>query len=429
MQKEKPESPSLIQSPPSLSRVRKWLDFVWILVPVAFLATALGLLQPGRSCAYLGTDFRGYYASAQIALKYGFSQVYDQELQNEFQDNLLMHCPDGSFSPPLLHVSMPYLPVFVLLFVPLTLFGYTTSYLFFSILNLVVLAAYLLRFYKALGIKPSFYKLLEWFVCLPVLSNLVLGQMNIFLVVCFGEFILASLNGKQVRSGGWLAGMMIKPYTLILLLPGLAVSQRWRVLFGFAVGVVTVFGSSILLAGVDGIIASLNLAIRFAGSLIHTGPSMMNWRALALNLKALLPDWLSWGIAIFGMAVVTAIILREWYQFKPEKGNRFFLLALSTLAATFTLSWHSHFYLMLLLIPILASMDHLHQIPSSLLAAWVFAPLGLYVLFSFKDENLARNMLGLGYFGFNLILLTWAIRYQRRETSPPKLEAHAGVVQ
>lgn len=345
MQKEKQELPDLIQSPASLSHVRKWLDRLWISIPVAYLVTALGLFQPGQYCAYLGTDFRGYYASAQIAIKYGFSRVYDQELQNAFQETLLMHCPDGSFTPPLLYVSMPYLPVFVLLFMPLTLFGYTSSYLFFSILNLVILAAYLVRLSKALGMKFSYYKLLEWCVCLPVLSNLTLGQMNIFLVVCFGEFILALLNKKQVRSGAWLAGMMIKPYTLILLLPGLAISQRWRVLFGFAVGMVTLLGSSFLLAGVDGVSASVNLALRFAGPLIQTGSSMMNWRALALNLEALLPDWLSWGIAIFGMAAVIIIFVKgmvsilkrkkepvfcfyywqPWLQLLPSPGTRIFI--------------------------------------------------------------------------------------------------------
>jgi hypothetical protein len=397
------------------------MDRLWLLLPLALLVTALVTFRSGPSCAYLGTDFRGYYSSAQIALKHGFSKVYDQKLQNAYQDTLPMRCPDGVQNPPLLHVSLPYLPVFVLLFLPLTAFEFKTSYLLFSILNLVILTAYLVRFCKALGVRSGSLRLLEWVVCLPVLSNLILGQMNVFLVVCLGEFILAYLRGTQTRSGWWLAGMLIKPHTLILLLPGLAVSRRWRILYGFGAGLLIVLGSSFLLAGVDGVAASINLALRFAGPLIQTGPMMMNWRALALNLKAFLPGWAAWGTAALGMIVVAVISLRGWLHHSQESGSRFFLLILATFAATFTLSWHSHFYMLILLIPILLLLDQQNMLPSSILAAWIFGPLGLYLLVILVQQNLARNMLGLAYLGVNLILWVWAIR---RHSSEPVSPTH-----
>jgi len=45
-----------------------------------------------------------------------------------------------------LRVSMPYLPVFVLLFLPLTALDITYSYLIFTLLNAGGLALYLVRF-------------------------------------------------------------------------------------------------------------------------------------------------------------------------------------------------------------------------------------------------------------------------------------------
>jgi hypothetical protein len=249
---------------------------------------------------------------------------------------------------------------------------------------------------------------MEWMICLPLLATLSLGQSNIFLVVCLGEFILAFMNGRRVRSGLWLAGMLIKPYTLILLLLGLAISRRWRALYGFGAGLLIVLGSSLLLAGVEGVAASLELALRFTGPLIQTAAAMMNWRALALNLQAIWPGWVPWVIASVGMVVVAVISLQKWLRFNQESGTNFLLLMVVTLSATFALSWHSHFYLMVMLIPILLILDLQDKIPTSILAAWVFGPLGLYLLVVPVQQEMARNMLGLGYLGLNLVLFAWA---------------------
>jgi hypothetical protein len=252
--------------------------------------------------------------------------------------------------------------------------------------------------------------MMQWMVCLPLLATLSLGQINVFLVVCLGEFILAYGEGRQARSGLWLAGMLVKPYTLILLLAGLALGQRWRVIYGFGAGLLIVLGSSFLLAGVDGVVASIELAFRFAGPLIQTGPAMMNWRGLALNLETILPSWAAWVTAGIGTVVIAALTLHKWKRHNQEAGINFFLLMLATLSATFAISWHSHFYLMILLIPILLILDQQDKLPASILAAWAFGPPGLYLLIFLIQPDLARNMLGMGYLGLNLILFAWAIR-------------------
>jgi hypothetical protein len=303
---------------------------------------------------------------------------------------------------------MPYLPVFVLLFLPMAAFEFTTSYLLFCALNLAILALYLVRFSRALGLKPGPLRLMEWMICLPFLATLSLGQSNLFLVICLCEFILAFMNGKQVCSGMWLAGLMIKPHTLILLLPGLVMGRRWRALYGFGAGTLIVLGCSLLLAGVEGVAESLDLAFRFAGPLIQTAAAMMNWRALALNLEAIWPGWAPWVIAGLGMVVVAAVALYQWRQFNKRARDNFLLLMLASLSATFALSWHSHFYLMVMSIPILLALDLQDKLPTSILAAWAFGPLGLYLMVNLFYPGLARNIVGLGFLGLNLLLLAWA---------------------
>jgi hypothetical protein len=173
---------------------------------------------------------------------------------------------------PGLQVSMPYLPVYVLLFLPLTALEITHSYLVFALANSVGLGLYLLRFTRAMQVPLSGLRLLQWAICLPVLANLYLGQMNLLLVISLGEFVLALVRGQEKRSGLWLGVILMKPHTLILLLPGLLVSRRWKVWLGFGAGAAAILAGSLLLGGVQGVLESGRMAARFAGPLIQTAP-------------------------------------------------------------------------------------------------------------------------------------------------------------
>jgi hypothetical protein len=396
----------------STSSTIVWLDRLWVLALLVVLIAGLLLLRSGQSCAYLGTDFRGYYAAAQIARQRGFDQVYDQAIQEEYQSTLLMKCPGAPAWAPLLPVYMPYLPVYVLVVLPLTYLDYSTSYLLWVLLNLLGLLAYLLYFSRSMGVKANLKRSLQWSLCVPLLSNLALGQMNVFLVIFVGEFILAYSRGRQTLSGFWLAAMLMKPHTLVILLPGLVISQNWRVLYGFSTGALIVLVSSIFIGGVDGVGASIQMATQFAGPLIQTAPSMMNFRALALNLESVGLDRFAWAIAIFGMALSSGLVFYLWRQKAPVKGISFILLTVATLAATFAVTWHSHFYLLMILLPALLYLDSNGCIPLSGRWVWIAGPPLLYLLLYLFHPATAREGFGLGMLALNLGLLVWAANKQ-----------------
>jgi hypothetical protein len=391
-------------------RLERWLDWLWVAGLLVLLAFSFNLFRSGRFCAYIGTDFRGYYAAAQIARQQGFDAVYDQELQEQFQARLPLHCPDGSKASPLLSVVMPYLSIFLIVFVPLTFIEFTSAYHLWVILNLVVLTIYLQHFGRALGERPGILRTLQWVLCIPVFSNLLLGQMNTLLVICLGEFVLACLRGRRLRAGLWLAVMLIKPHTLILLLPALLIHKSWRVLLGFAAGGAAVLLSSGLLAGWQGVWASLRLAAQFAGGLIQTGAAMMNFRALALNLQASLPGWLAWGSAVMAMILVAALTLYLWRSHYPAQQVGFIVLILATFAATFAVTWHSHFYLLMLLLPLLLALDLKQIIPHAWRWYWMLGPPVYFGLLYLVNPNMARNWFGLGMLVGNLLLLIWSAR-------------------
>jgi hypothetical protein len=385
-----------------------WLDRAWLVLLVILAAYSFNLYRSGRYCSFLGTDFRGYYAAAQIARQRGFAEVYNQPTQEQYQAALAYRCPDGGLAPPLLSVSMPYLPVFVLVFLPLTYLDLTSAYLIWTITNLAALYFYLGHFTSILGKRAGWTRTLQWSLCLPVFSNLALGQMNVFPMICLGEWVLASLRGRSYLAGLWLGGLLVKPHILVLLLPGLVIRKHWRSLAGFLSSALAIGLASMLLGGWQGVWSAVQLAARFSGSLIQTGPTMMNFRALALNLEALLPAGLAWAAAIYGMLLVGGYTFYLWKRPFPGTGVGFIFLTVATLAATFATTWHSHFYLLMLLLPCMLALDTKQLISPAWRWAWIAGPPLTYALFYLVSPQQARSWFGLGMLALNLLLLAWA---------------------
>jgi len=308
----------------------------------------------------------------------------------------------------LMTVYVPYLPVFGLLFLPLPWLPFTASYLVWSGLGMVALALYLRHFCQVLKVQLQPLLLAQWMLSLPVLANLALGQVNVFLVICLGEWFLAYQSGRYWRSGVWLAGLLIKPQTLILLLPILVISRNWSLVAGFSLGVGLVTGISLLLAGWDGVATSIRLAGGFAGPLIQTGPTMMNFRALALNLEPILPDAIAWGLAVVGMVGTAWFVFHIW-RVKSNQGKHALLkLVLLTCCGTFTITWHSHFYLWMSGMPMLVILDGARRLPLGVRVWWSLGMPLTYILVYLVQPHLARNALGMAYLVFNLLLLKWA---------------------
>ena len=66
----------------------------------------------------------------------------EERIQKEVQSALLFECPSPADQPPL-YVGMPYLPLYVILFLPFTLVEFTASYFIWLSLQLGIFLYYL----------------------------------------------------------------------------------------------------------------------------------------------------------------------------------------------------------------------------------------------------------------------------------------------
>ena len=135
---------------------------------------------------------------------------------------------------------------------------------------------------------------------------------------------------------------------------------------------------------------------------------MMNYRALALFLSNHLPEWTAWAVAFTGATFVLFFVIKQWLWHAGGTGVQTGYILLATCAGALVISWHSHFYLLMCLIPILIFLDIKQVLPLSVLSIWLFCPFVLYWLIVMLRPELTRNLFGLGMLALGQFLITWA---------------------
>jgi hypothetical protein len=394
---------------------RRWLNVLWILLLLIYLLAALFSLPGKKYPASIAGDYQAFYATAQIALSEGFAQVYNLRVQDQFQTALQAESPFEVTQPNIDPVPMPYLPAFVLLFLPLPFLGYVTGFILWDLVNFTVLIAYLYRLNRAMGNRNGLFLLFQLVVCIPVASNMLLGQINVFMVVCMGEFLLASIKDKEWLGGLWLGGLLLKPQLLIFILPGLLIGRRYKVIAGFTASSAVLLGLSLILVGPLGLRDLVSLILQYVPGLPTNAPEvMMNWRAFAVNLGNFLPKPLSWALAFIGIIVTTFVTISLWrLPLDKQDACQTGLLLLATFAGTLTVAWHAHNHMEMILIPIILFTYSLKILPWKILYLWLLAgPLSLLLMYLLLP-GYAYNLYGIVVLIINLVLLFWASRSLR----------------
>jgi len=396
------------------SNPRQWFNIFWVALIIIYAVSLGVILWRFQVPGLLITDFQAFYATAQIAETKGFSQVYNLQLQSQFQQALQNQNLHGLFQDAFETVPMPYLPAFILLFLPVAALGYFPAYMSWVLLNAALLLLYVFRFSRALGSENGRDLIVKLLICLPVFSNLVLGQVNVFLLIFLGEFLLASLRGKDMQSGLWLSLLLLKPQTLILILPALLIQKRYKTLSGFALGSAAVFLLSLVLVGPRSLAGLGLLLLGYVHGLPSNNPEvMMNWRAVAMNLSTFLPGLVAWIIALEGMTLTVVVTLSMWRKPIDSTSPRFALLLLGTFAGTLSVTWHAHNHMEIMLIPLILYLYARKMLPWKIIYLWFLAPpVYLAIMFLVSPQN-AYGLFGIGSLAVNLILLVWTARSLR----------------
>jgi hypothetical protein len=376
---------------------------------------------PHMTCGRIGADYCAYVSAGRVANAYGYAGIYDLQLVEQAQSGML---PAAQDAPPIPVLPFLYLPIFVL---PFQLFSQLTpesGFWIWTALNITALFAYLQFFIRRLHLRPAPIRLLLMlFACLPVYMNVLTGQMDIWLVICVGEFMRALFGHEPFRAGLWLGGLLLKPQVLILIGMILLLRRSWQILAGLAASSCALAIVSFILVRPAGLVQMLKAWLTTAGGQANIWvEGMMNWRMLGVHVSNITSPAIGWGWAGAGMLATVVVTLLVWRRpFSPALPS-FPLPLLGILAATAMVAWHAHIHMAVILIPPVLYLYQTKTVPQKALDYWVFLPAFLFLVMVFVPETMVKLdivsgdirpfiyfAIGAGQFSANLYLFWWAV--------------------
>jgi len=237
------------------TRGRTWPSTARLAVAVvALLALANLLTQVSWGLdAPPKTDYLAFATGARL-LHDDPSCLYCDGRQAATQAAILGYVPTAGFPKPYVNP-----PLVAELLRPLSGLSLRTGLLVLMLVLLVALAVALRLFDRLLPHEwPSPQRLLlgtAAVVSLPAATAVGLAQWAPLLLLAALGALAALRGGRPVLAGVLLSMLLIKPQTVWLVLPALAVAGAWRVLAGFALGGAGWLLSSIALVGWDQVVA------------------------------------------------------------------------------------------------------------------------------------------------------------------------------
>lgn len=379
-----------------------------------------------------GWDYLAFWSVGKIADERGFSEIYDLDNLRWYQlrEVKTLGLFSGTNDSAYLPIPAPLLSLFVVPFKFLSKLEPRSSYWIWTLINLMVLIGYMVTFLRKINpqLKTAASNrrvLIPVLLSFTVFNNIVNGQVEVFTLVCAGEFIRNSLNKKPFLSGVWLGGLLLKPQLLILIIPYLLILRYWKVVLGFITSSGIIFLSSLFLSGVNGMKEMITLWTRYSTGIASNNPEfMINWRMVGVTLTKYLNLSCGWIIAGSGM-ILTLVFLYFLIKHNPPYGSpQWILSVMGVFSATLALTWHSHYYLVMVLIPFFIFALAYELLPQKLIFFWTvvtpFVMFGimifsLFLLFLAKINVYRYEWMLIGISGFivNLVIYFYIIKFSR----------------
>ena len=395
---------------------QSWRNLVLFALLIYYLIQIVLALYVNNFFNTLGSDFLGFWTTGHIANTQGYAHIYDADLVSKTQKPYHEIVETDNHYAPILTA---FFPVFGLPFQLLALLQPGPAFAIWSFINLIVLVFYLQFFVHDLTqkqIQPGLLALL--IISYPVFHNMFWGQINIWLLVCMGEFMRSIKYKKPFVGGLWLAGTLAKPQALILLIPALIIKRFWKAVAGFTAGGLAILTISFTLVGAQGLRDLLNVWLGFASGIPTNAPEqMVNWRMIMVQLSTITNSNIAWIIAIIGITITLLATFLIWPTPVTISSTEFPIVLLGLMASTAAVTWHSHIHMMLVLLPPIAYLAAQNRIPPKIINFWTFGPpimlmlsyfCLLLVKFNFLPEfGYEGFFLGLWGLTFNLSTLAW----------------------
>ena len=369
-----------------------WALFVaFLIVPVSIVFWLHSQTGSG-SIRNLHFDFVYFYGIGQIAHQYPAVRVYDFVLQQKTFNQIY---PLHTYGPS------PYPPFVALFFSLFARTSFETAYLLWAVVSLALytvgIAATANEVFPGDRLKTSLtfcFALAFYPFSFETLLN---GQLAAVAVCAVGLAISQERRSRPFRSGLALSMLAYKPTLLLLILPMLLLTRRFKSLFGFMTGAVVLMLVATAWAGVH-IWPAYWRFLRGFGHVAGLGgqSALRLWQFVDFrSLSYAVPGGRSMvALAVLiclGAAIGTWLVVLLYRSATGEKPEQYLAWAV-TLTWTLLLNVYVPIYdSVLVTIAVLLTLGALRDTPWSRASGWTIALSILILLSSRVTESIAQR--------------------------------------
>jgi len=332
-------------------------------------------------------DFVLYYSGAKIFNDGNGAQLYDLQVQREYQKEFGVANQNRDL--PFNH--LPY--ELLLLLIPAK-FSFPVAHSLWAAINILLLAVILLRLSPFVEGRHRWLFTLMLFAYFPTLTALKMGQDSVITTFLLVETFVSLKRKRDAIAGGLLALGLYKPQFVLPMVGIFLLHRRWSSIFGFLFTGVLLGVLSLAMVGWDGLLGLFSLWLPM------TQRGHVVWPELMTNLRGLMYMILDLGglsgatniLTLALSLLVYVITLRLWPRSADERNELFDLRFALAVAMTALVSFHLYSYDgTLLAIPLIIMLNQILKDPNSyrvrhrifvgILIAW-FLPLVPNILLS-----------------------------------------------
>jgi Glycosyltransferase family 87 len=286
-----------------------WGLFIsFLLLPVSLLLERR--VQTGAALQGAEVDFTYFYGLGRILNEYPADRLYDYDLQKRILTEI-HPLSSGTYGPN------PYHPIIAVLFGPFARLPFLTAYLLWGsisfIFYIVGLAILMSHYFPGDRLRQSltFCLALSFYPFLWTMAN---GQISTIAFVSLALVFRQEDLDRPLQSGLALSICLYKPVLLVLVLPMLLLTRRFKTLVGFAAGAAAIALFTTIKAGVLVWSGYLSFLLSFGRRVASR--QLWQYVDLASFSFSLFGRHSAWGLTLLlGLAGLLAFILfRTWRQ-------------------------------------------------------------------------------------------------------------------
>ena len=285
-------------------------------------------------------DFVLYYSGAKIINDGNGAQLYDLEVQREYQKEF----GGGYRRDRALPFNHPPYELLALL-IPAK-FSFPVAHALWAAVNTLLLAVILLRLFPFVEARHWFLFALMLFAYFPTITALKMGQDSVLTTFLLVETLVSLKRKRYAIAGGLLALGLYKPQFVLPLAGIFLLHRRWSSIFGFLSTGLLLGAISLAMVGWDGLMGLLSLWL----PMIQRGHVV--WPELMTNLRGLVYMILHLGgiteatnVLTLGLSILTYVMTLQLWPRNAEEQNELFNLRFAlAVVMTALVSFHLYSY-------------------------------------------------------------------------------------